>query len=101
LRIGHEFSRYVRLERDLNELLGRILSIAFDLIPADNGVILLRDAHSHELVIQAMRQRKPGQGKVLVSDTLLQQVQATHQGVLISDAITDERFSASHSIIAL
>jgi len=101
LRIGHEFSRYVRLERDLNELLSRILSIAFDLIPADNGVILLRDARSHELVIQAMRQRKPGQGKVLVSDTLLSQVQATHQGVLTSDAISDERFSASHSIIAL
>src|SRR5262249_53430786 len=73
LRVGHEFSNYVRLERDLNELLSRILQIAFDLIPCDNGVILLRDAQSHELVIQAMRQRKPGQGKVLVSDTLLSQ----------------------------
>ena len=101
LRIGHEFSRYVRLERDLGELLYRILSIAFDLIPADNGVILLRDPESQELVIQSMRQRKPGQGKVLVSDTLLQQVQATHQGVLTSDAISDERFSSSQSIIAL
>jgi adenylate cyclase len=101
LRIGHEFSNYVRLERDLNELLTRILQIAFDLIPCDNGVILLRDAQSHELVIQAMRQRKPGQGKVLVSDTLLSQVQATKEGVLTSDAIADERFAASHSIITL
>ena len=101
LRIGHEFSNYVRLERDLNELLARILQIAFDLIPCDNGVILLRDAQSHELVIQAMRQRKPGQGKVLVSDTLLTQVQATKEGVLTSDAISDERFASSHSIIAL
>jgi adenylate cyclase len=101
LRVGHEFSNYVRLERDLNELLGRILQIAFDLIPADNGVILLRDPQSQELVIQSMRQRKPGQGKVLVSDTLLSQVQATREGVLTSDAIADERFAASHSIIAL
>jgi adenylate cyclase len=101
LRVGHEFSNYVRLERDLNELLARILQIAFDLIPCDNGVILLRDAQSHELVIQAMRQRKPGQGKVLVSDTLLSQVQATKEGVLTSDAIADERFASSHSIIAL
>jgi adenylate cyclase len=101
LRVGHEFSNYVRLERDLNELLSRILQIAFDLIPADNGVILLRDPHSQELVIQAMRQRKPGQGKVLVSDTLLAQVQATKEGVLTSDAIADERFASSHSIIAL
>ena len=101
LRIGHEFSRYVRLERDLGELLSRILSIAFDLIPADSGVILLREPATQELVIQSMRQRKPGQGKVLVSDTLLKQVQATHQGVLTSDAISDERFASSQSIIAL
>ena len=101
LRVGHEFSNYVRLERDLNELLARILQVAFDLIPCDNGVILLRDPQSQELVIQAMRQRKPGQGKVLVSDTLLSQVQATKEGVLTSDAIADERFQSSHSIIAL
>jgi adenylate cyclase len=101
LRVGHEFSTYVRLERDLNELLRRILEIAFDLIPCDNGVILLRDPQSQELVIQSMRQRKPGQGKVLVSDTLLAQVQLTKEGVLTSDAIADKRFQASQSIIAL
>jgi len=101
LRVGHEFSTYVRLERDLNELLTRILQIAFDLIPCDNGVVLLRDPNSQDLVIQAMRQRKPGQGKVLVSDTLLAQVQLTKEGVLTSDAIADARFQASHSIIAL
>jgi adenylate cyclase len=101
LRIGHEFSRHVRLERNLDDLLARILAVAFDLIPADNGVILLRDPASKELVIQAMRQRKPGQGKVLVSDTLLKQVQVTRQGVLTSDAITDERFAGSQSIISL
>ena len=101
LRVGHEFANYVRLERDLNELLKRILDIAFDLIPCDNGVVLLRDPQSQDLVIQAMRQRKPGQGKVLVSDTLLAQVQLTKEGVLTSDAIADKRFQASHSIIAL
>lgn len=101
LRVGHEFSQYVRLERDLNELLGRILQIAFDLIPCDNGVILLRDAQSQELVIQALRQRRPGQGKVLISDTLLAQVQASKEGVLTSDAIADQRFASAHSIIAL
>ena len=34
-------------------------------------------------------------------DTLLSQVQATREGVLTSDAIADERFASSHSIIAL
>jgi len=101
LRIGHEFSAYVPLVRDLNELLARILQIAFDLIPADSGVILLRDSHTQELSVQAMRQRNPGQAKVLVSETLLAQVEAKKEGVLTSDAIADERFAASQSIIAL
>ncbi|HEY2029967.1 MAG TPA: adenylate/guanylate cyclase domain-containing protein [Myxococcales bacterium] len=101
LRIGHEFSAYVPLVRDLKELLSRILQIAFDLIPADSGVILLRDAQTQELSVQAMRQRNPGQAKVLVSETLLAQVQATKEGVLTSDAIADERFASSQSIIAL
>src|SRR5260370_33203431 len=48
-----------------------------------------------------MGQGRGGQGKVLVSDTLLAAVQATKEGVLTSDAIADERFAASHSIIAL
>src|SRR5438128_2979279 len=99
LRVGHEFSNYVRLERDLNELLSRILQIAFDLIPCDNGVILLRDPNSQDLVIQAMRQRKPRQGKVPVSDTLLAQLRLTKQGVLTSDAIADKHFQAPHSRI--
>jgi adenylate cyclase len=101
LRIGHEFSAYVPLVRDLKDLLARILQIAFDLIPADSGVILLRDPQTQELSIQAMRQRNPGQAKVLVSETLLAQVQATKEGVLTSDAIADERFASSQSIIAL
>src|SRR5207248_3139121 len=40
LRVGHECSSCGGLERDLNELLARILEIALDLIPCDNGVIL-------------------------------------------------------------
>jgi adenylate cyclase len=99
LRVGHEFSRYVRLERDLRALLERILAVAFELIPADNGVVLLRNSASGTLEIRATRQRNPEQGKVLVSGTLLRQVEATRQGVLTSDAISD--FQDSRSIVAL
>src|SRR5207237_8110199 len=64
-------------------------------------VSLPRAEEAHERGIQATRQRKPGQGKVLVSETLLAQVQATKEGVLTSDAIADDRFASAHSIIAL
>jgi adenylate cyclase len=101
LRIGHEFAGYVRIERDLDELLARILQISFDLIPADSGVVLLRESGSRDFAIVATRQRRPDGGKVLVSETLLLQVEATKEGVLTSDAAADERFAESQSIIGL
>ncbi len=101
LRIAHEFQRYVRLERDLHALLSRILEIAFELIPADNGVILLKDDRTSELVVEAVRQKRSHGAKVLISETLLAHVATTKRGVLTSDALDDARFNASESIIGL
>lgn len=106
LRIAHDFQRFVRLERDLHALLAKILDVAFDLIPAENGVILLRDARTNELVVEAVRQRaathqRDSGAKVLVSETMLEHVATGRQGVLTSDALGDARFSASDSIIGL
>jgi adenylate cyclase len=101
LRIAHEFQRFIRIERDLHALLAKILEIAFELIPAENGVILLRDERTNELVVEAVRQRKPDGSKVLISETLLGHVANKKQGVLTSDALDDERFNSSHSIVGL
>jgi adenylate cyclase len=101
LRIAHEFQHVIHLEKDLHALLGRILDVAFDLIPAENGVILLRDNRTNELVVEAVRQRKTDGARVLISETLLAHVASRREGVLTSDAITDDRFNAAHSIIGL
>jgi adenylate cyclase len=101
LRIAHEFQHVIRLEKDLHALLGRILDVAFDLIPAENGVILLRDDRTNELAVEAVRQRKPDGARVLISETLLAHVANRREGVLTSDAIADDRFNAAHSIIGL
>jgi adenylate cyclase len=101
LRISHEFQRFIRLERDLSALLSKILDVAFDLIPAENGVILLRDPRTQELVVEAVRQKKPDGAKVLISETLLANVASKREGVLTGDALDDERFNSSHSIIGL
>ncbi len=101
LRIGHEFQRTIRLERDLSALLSRILKVAFDLIPCDNGVILLRDPVSGRLTVEAVRRRKGGESEVLISETLLAQVTAHREAILTGDAISDARFQSSQSIAAL
>jgi adenylate cyclase len=101
LRIAHEFQRFVRIERDLHALLAMILELAFELIPAECGVILLRDARTGELVVEAVRHKRHDGARVLISETLLGYVASTKQGVLTSDALDDQRFKSSQSIINL
>ncbi|MBI5546361.1 MAG: FHA domain-containing protein [Deltaproteobacteria bacterium] len=98
LRIANEFHRQVGLERDLNTLYEKILEVAFDLLNADNGVILLFDPETQQLTPAPVRRRE--EEEVMVSQTLLEQVVRTHEGVLTQDAIVDARFSAAQSIVA-
>ncbi len=98
LRIANEFHRQVGLERDLKTLYDKILKVAFDLLNADNGVVLLFNKEAGELRPDAVRRRKGGE--VMLSSTLLDQVVKTHEGVLTQDAIVDSRFSAAASIVA-
>jgi adenylate cyclase len=99
LRIANEFHRQVGLERDLKTVYDKILKVAFDLLSVvDNGVILVRKPDSDEMSIDAVRRRKGGE--VLLSQTLIDQVVKTHEGVLTQDAIVDSRFSSAASIVA-
>lgn len=101
LRIAHEFQRFVGLERNLQVLLARILDVAFELIPAQNGVILLPEPETGRLSVEAVRQDRDREASVLISETLLAHVTSERKGVLTSDALYDERFSNSDSMIAL
>ena len=98
LRIANEFHRLVGGERDLKSLLDKILVVAFELLPADNGVVFL--AENSTLSPQAIKKRKPDGGDVVVSDTVLKRVTETRSAVLTADAILDSRFSSSESIVA-
>jgi len=100
LRQAYEFHRQVMSQQgDQKELFDQILSVAFELLSADHGVILKRD-DAGQFTAVAVRQRASAQGNVVVSDTLLQKVAETHKAVLTADAIIDERFSSSESIVA-
>jgi adenylate cyclase len=96
LRIANEFHRQVGLERDLATLYDKILKVSFDLLNADNGVILLQ-APDGSLKAEAVRRRK--EGEVCLSQTLIEQVIQSHEGVLTQDAIVDSRFSTAASVV--
>ena len=100
LRIAHEFSKQIGVERDMEALLDKILTFAFRVLPADNGVILLVDPASGELEPKAVKHRAERAGEVTLSGSVLARVRQSRESVLIADAGTDVNFSASASIIA-
>jgi adenylate cyclase len=99
LRIAHELGRAIVGVLDLDQLLPRILDKSFELLPADRGVILLYD----EAGVLAPRYVKHKSGQhdeqILLSKSILQEVETHKKAVLSSDAQMDSRFSGAHSII--
>lgn len=99
LRIGHELARAVGSELDLDKLLPKILDKAFELVGADRGVILLRDK-AGQLSPQYVKTRSgKSDPNIVLSKTVMAEVENNKAAVLSSDATMDARFSGAHSII--
>jgi adenylate cyclase len=111
---GGEVGRRFRLLQDigqqmvtklnLDEVLEFLLDNIFQVLPADNGLILLLDAQGTNLVPSAVRLKDAhsmAEGKLRVSQTLLRHCFQKRVGVLSADALCDDRFSAKESIMAL
>src|SRR5206468_9389477 len=98
LRIAHELGRSVGLEVDLEKLLRKILDKAFELLPADRGVILLMD-ESAQPVPRYVKTKDGRNEEITLSKSILSEVIRERAAVLSSDATMDSRFSGSHSII--
>jgi signal transduction histidine kinase/pSer/pThr/pTyr-binding forkhead associated (FHA) protein len=101
LAIMYEASQAVSHILDLNELLNRILELIFRSVEADRGCIMLKHSETGQLEPKAVRQRGQDQaaGKFTVSRTIMEHVLKQKEGVLVSDAAQDERFSAGQSIL--
>lgn len=86
---------------DVDDLLARIMELIFASIEADHGCFMLRDAETGELVPKTVRVRNPVliQEKIVISRTIVDHVLREKQGILVSDASKDERFSAGQSIV--
>lgn len=101
LAVMYEASQAVSHILDINELLERILELVFRSIQADRGCIMLRHSDSGQLEPKALRERMPSTGdeKFPVSRTIMEHVLRNREGVLVSDASQDERFSTGQSIL--
>jgi len=87
--------------QDRAKLLETILDMTFNVVEADVAMLLLLDKETHDLKPKAFRSRTKDSrtGTLAISRTLAQQVLEEGKAVLITDALTDKRFSARASII--
>lgn len=101
LSVMYEASQAISHILDINELLDRILELVFRSIQADRGCIMLRHAETKQLEPMALRHRKEAadEEKIAVSRTIMDHVLRHKEGILVSDAAQDERFSTGQSIL--
>ncbi len=97
LRLSHELSREIALERDLPKLLDKILQTIFRFVRADRGVIFLRE--NGELTPAASLRRDGTDSPIPVSSTIMNHVVKERATVLTHDAAMDFAASKGKSMI--
>jgi adenylate cyclase len=86
----------------VDDVLGRVLAIAFEALPVDRGFILLSDDATGELVCELARIKDRAElrpeGEVPVSRTMLRAVMRERVALVTFDAQSDQRLSGGESI---
>ncbi len=98
LRLSHELSREIALERDTSTLLAKILQSIFKFVRADRGVIFLKN-DAGVLEPRTSLRRDGSEAAITVSSTILNHVQQERAAVLTHDAAMDFAASKGKSMI--
>jgi len=101
----YEVAKALQSYSDVQSLLELVMDFTFKLVRAERGAILLVDPRTQELTPRVVRYRDPepdGSGErpeLVLSRTVLGLVMDNRAAVITSDALTDERFSGSGSVL--
>lgn len=109
LKILYQLGAALGSSFNLEQVLEVVMDLIFEHVKADRGIILLLDIRNNELVPKVVRTReeadaqnhgdaKPGHEKIHASRTIINHVLLTGEGVLSSNAMTDQRFSKGKSV---
>lgn len=91
-RIAQEFHRRVSLERSVEAMVDRILSVVFELLSADGAAVWLTSG-------RYASKSKAGDHVVEVPRTIIDQALISTNGLLTNNALLDERFDRSQSVM--
>lgn len=88
---------------DIDQLLERILELIFEWVEADRGCIMLLHPKTDELEPKATKRRveSSGTSNIEISQTILDYVMKSEEGVLTSDAQDDQRWEGAASIVRM
>jgi adenylate cyclase len=100
LRASHEVTRAIELGTSITALCTKVLEVAFRLVPADRGVVLLHNDQGllEPVSVRTGEDADPHQ-EVVVSKTVLDTVVREKEAVLSHDASADARFQSAQSVI--
>jgi adenylate cyclase len=99
-----DIGRQMVAELRLDSLLEFILAKIFEMLPADNGLVLLRDEKTDALEPKAVRlkaARLTGDSRLHISQTLIKEVCDKRVGILSANTLDDDILHAQKSIVAL
>ena len=100
LSIMYETIQAVSHILDLDQLLEKIMDLIFSSVEADHGCIMLKNMETGVFEPKAVRFREGANTteKIILSRTIMDYVLQEKQGVLVTDAGKDNRFSSGNSI---
>lgn len=100
LRASYEVTQAIEVGTTVTALCNKIIEVAFRLVPADRGVILLHNDQGHlePVAVRTGEDVDPNQ-EVIVSRTVLDTAVKEKEAVLSHDASADARFESAQSVI--
>lgn len=102
LRKLYEFSQRLMELKDVQEMVSALLDAVIEVTSADKGfLVILEDGRPRVAVARNVNQENDHTAAHHLSDSILRRVMESRKPLIISDALHDDQFSGSHSVMSL
>jgi adenylate cyclase len=103
LSLLYQIAQELNSSLDLDQLLGRVMTLLIEVVHAERGFLMLWDETTDRLQFAAARGadgQRLGEDDFCVSNNILQGVWESQQPLLTTDAQDDEQLRRHHSVVA-
>ncbi len=98
----HQFSARLMQKHDLNELLEELMDAVIEITSADKGFLILTEGDNFNIkVARNLKQENIADAVSQLSDSIIAKVIKTLKPLMISDAMNDDAFAGSKSVMQL